>query len=270
MNLGKVEWDRADNVRENRRRLLAGLGASEMDLKILRQIHSDLIRVMDPSFPSTPLLAGDGLITDRPGLLLAVLVADCLPILLVDARQRIVAALHCGWRGTARRLAQKAVGALQQRFGSRERDLWAAIGPAIRACCYPVGPDVVEEFESQFHYSAQVFHRRIHLLSPLEIKHSIFRGHSPKSFGPSQRQDVYLDLVSANVSQLREAGVPASHLDAKAPCTSCHPELFFSHRRDAGRAGRMMGVIGIRGPTKGTQSERRTNLGRATGGAEEP
>ena len=247
LNLGTVQWDCTENVRENRRRLLDGLGAPEMELRVLRQIHSDLIRVMDGnSVPAGPPPAGDGLLTNRPGLLLAVLVADCLPILLADARQRVVAALHCGWRGTARRLAQKGVGILKQRFGSREQDLWAAIGPGIRACCYQVGPDVVEEFESQFPYASQLFHHRSHVLTPLEIKQSMLLGHIPKAFGPNLRQDVYLDLSAAIVCQLREAGVPAAQLDAEAPCTSCHPELFFSHRRDAGRTGRMMGMIGIR------------------------
>ncbi len=247
LNLGTVQWDRAENVRENRLRLLASLDAPEMKLKVLRQIHSDLIRIVDQhSFPPGPPPAGDGLLTSRPGFLLAVLVADCLPILLLDARQRIVAALHCGWRGTARRLAQKGAGILQHRCGSRAKDLWAAIGPGIRACCYQVGPDVVEEFQSQFHYADRLILHRTHVLSPLEIKRSLLTVHSPIGFGPNRKQDFYLDLVAANVWQLREAGVPASQIGAEGPCTNCHPEMLFSHRRDAARAGRMMGVIGIR------------------------
>src|SRR5579864_1435965 len=115
-----------------------------------------MIHVLDRSDAGGVIpAAGDGLITNRPGLLLSILAADCLPILLVDTRQRAVAAIHCGWRGTASGMAQKAVGTMKMIFGSRERDLRAAIGPGIRGCCYKVGPDVVTEFESQFPYASK-------------------------------------------------------------------------------------------------------------------
>lgn len=246
LNLGEVSWDSAENVLENRLRLLTWLKAEAMTLVVQRQIHSDLMRVLDDGQFPTPPPAGDGLITNRPGLLLAVLVADCLPILLVDAKQRVVAALHCGWRGTARRLAEKAVGRMRMEFGSRPEDLWAAIGPGIRACCYSIGPEVVEEFTSQFSYASKLFVSRPHRPNPvgsqLLWRSQPLRGSSTLSI-PS---NVYLDLTQANVHQLRDAGIPAKQIDSKAPCASCHPELFFSHRRDGGRTGRMMGLIGIR------------------------
>ena len=263
LNLGQVPGDPAKNVRENRRRLVARLGAKNMQLILQRQIHSDLIRVLDGAgFPApsphgsgrpparssrmgSP--AGDALITDRPGLLLAVLVADCLPILLVDARQRVVAALHCGWRGTARRLAGKAVGRMRLLFGSRPEDLWAAIGPGIGSCCYAVGPEVVEEFTSQFSYADDtLLVTRTRPLSPLELKRNIMIHPLRSNFGLRVKKETYLDLPRANFQQLRDAGVRARQIYSASLCTSCHPELFFSHRRDAGHTGRMMGVVGIR------------------------
>lgn len=267
LNLGKVTWDRARKVEQNRRRLLAGLKAEGMRLVVLNQIHSDLIRVFDDGLatagavvrsltvPSTPLgtgaarrgaLPGDGLVSNQPGLLLSVLVADCLPILVVDTRQRVVAALHCGWRGTARRLAQKAVGALKLRFASRDRDLRAAIGPGIRVCCYCVGEDVADEFASQFLYADSLLISHPEEESILEKKYSLFFQVQPRGSPPKSGRRIHLDLVQANVRQLRDARVAPKHIYAEAPCTRCHPELFFSHRRDAGRTGRMMGVIGIR------------------------
>ena len=246
LNLGKSQWDSAKNVLENRRRLLARLAAEDMTLAIQRQIHSDLIRVLDGNrFPAPPP-AGDGLMTRQPGLLLAVLVADCLPVLLVDSKQRVVAALHCGWRGTARRLAEKAVGTMRMQFGSRPEDLWAAIGPGIRECCYIVGQEVVDEFHGQFHYAEKLFVTRTRPLSPMELKNSIMVQPFRSNFGPQMKKEVHLDLTLANVEQLREAGIPARHIESNAPCTSCHPERFFSHRRDGGRTGRMLGVIGIK------------------------
>jgi hypothetical protein len=267
LNLGQVPGDHAKNVLENRRRLLARLGAKNMQLILQRQIHSDLIRVLaGADFPAPPPAvrrrgpspegfgaqvgsgrpAGDALITDRPGLLLGVLVADCLPILLVDAKQRVVAAVHCGWRGTARRLAEKAVGRMRLLYGSRPEDLWAAIGPGIGACCYTVGPEVVEEFTSQFSYADALLATRTRPLSPLELKRDIMIHPFRSNFGLRVKTEICLDLARANFRQLRDAGVPARQIYSASLCTSCHPELFFSHRRDAGHTGRMMGVVGIR------------------------
>lgn len=242
LNLGQVPWDSPRNVRENRRRLLAQLHAEDMKLLTLRQIHSDLIRLVDSSIPAV----GDGLVTDRPGLLLSIVAADCLPVLLVDVKQRVIGAFHCGWRGTARRIAEKGVGLMRMVFDSRPQNLRAAIGPGIRACCYKVGPEVQEEFEGQFFYASKLFVRRNEPPDPLQAKYArLFKTYKSLEETPSGPQ-LYLDLVLTNVMQLCEAGLSRKHIYSDAPCTSCHPELFFSHRRDAGRTGRMMGVVGIR------------------------
>jgi len=211
----------------------------------LRQIHSDLIHVIDQKTKLTTGMRGDGLVTDRSGLLLSILAADCLPVLLVDTERRVVAALHCGWRGTAKRIAEKAVGLLRQRFGSRPEDIRAAIGPGIRACCYRVGKDVAAEFEAQFIYAREIlrFHKEVSLL---EKKYPLVFRFQPRGHPPVDDRIVRLDLVAANARQLRDAGVSAANIWSDAPCTHCNAEMFFSHRRDAGVTGRMMAVVGIR------------------------
>ena len=242
LNLGRVAWESNRNVLENRRRLLAHLKAEKMKLITLRQIHSDLIRMVDADIPEV----GDGLITNRTGVLLSILSADCFPILLADTRLRVVAALHCGWRGTARRMVEKGVGRMRMIYGSRPQDLRAAIGPGIRVCCYKVGAEVIEEFGGQFHYAESIQVKRNDDLTPLQAKYTrLFKTYKSLDEPPVNPQ-AYLDLVQANVRQLRDAGISQNRIYAEAPCTSCHPELFFSHRRDDGRTGRMMGVIGIR------------------------
>jgi YfiH family protein len=241
LNLGKVAWDTPENVGENRRRFQQSLQASSMQLVTLRQIHSELTHIIDGSVPA----AGDGMVTARPGLLLSILAADCLPILIADVRQKVVGAVHCGWRGTVRAIALKTVGLMKWKFGSKDPDLRAAIGPGIRGCCYKVGAEVAEEFEGQFVYAAKLLTRKADQTA-LEAKYSrLFKTYKSFDEVPESPQ-LYLDLVLANVTQLHEAGVAPSHVYADAPCTSCHPELFFSHRRDAGYTGRMMGAIGIR------------------------
>ncbi|MBI4460487.1 MAG: peptidoglycan editing factor PgeF [Acidobacteria bacterium] len=245
LNLGKVAWDTSENIAQNRRRLLSALKAEQMELVGLRQIHSDLIRVLDGSPAGTSSLAGDGLVTQKSGELLSIQVADCLPVLLVDSRQRVVAALHCGWRGTARRLAQKGVGVMKLLYGSRSQDLWAAIGPGIRACCYAVGNEVAEEFRSQFHYAGQLLRPCTEAAGLIEQKFPALFQNLPMALRPP-RPSAYLDLVLANNQQLRDAGIPAKQIYSEAPCSSCRADLFFSHRRDNGITGRMMGMIGIR------------------------
>jgi YfiH family protein len=147
-NLGYTDWDTRARVDANRATLLAAMDAKAMRLIALRQIHSDVIHNIDRA-PETPL-QGDAVITQTPGLLLSVQTADCVPILIVDPKRRVVAAVHAGWKGTLRRIAGKTAGQMQMLYGSQPKDLVAAVGPAIARCCFEVGPEVVKEFDSQF------------------------------------------------------------------------------------------------------------------------
>jgi len=208
----------------------------------LRQIHSDLIHLVE-RVPEHPL-AGDGLITRTPGLLLAIKTADCLPVLIVDPRQRAVAAFHEGWRGTIRRIVEKGVGEMRRRCGSEPGALLAAIGPGIHRCCYKVGEEVREQFATQFAYADELFevHRAdssvVHERYPLLFLTARAPGHSELP------QKILLDLVEANRRQLLDAGVPAGNISASEFCSACRTDLFFSYRKE-GPTGRMMAVVGI-------------------------
>jgi len=112
-----------------------------------------------------------------------------------------------------------------------------------------VGPELQEEFAGQFSYSSELFVERREQPNALEMRYPRFFRSFPQIPNNQEHlynRQLYLDLVKANLLQLREAGLAKNHIYSDAPCTSCHPELFFSHRRDAALAGRMMGVIGIR------------------------
>jgi YfiH family protein len=154
LNLGFTEWDTKENVLENRRRFHSALGATDLKLISLKQIHSDVIHLFDVApaeiCQGLPAVAGDASATNRPGLLLGVQTADCVPILLVDPKKRAVAAVHAGWRGTLARIVVKAIGQMQMQFKSNPADLLAAIGPSIGGCCYEVGTEVATQFLSQF------------------------------------------------------------------------------------------------------------------------
>jgi polyphenol oxidase len=246
LNLGAVEWDSRENVEENKRRFQSALGASDLTLLSLHQIHSDVIR----SFDSAPQeqCKGDASATNRPGLLLGIRTADCAPVLVVDPRKRVVAAIHAGWRGTLQRIVTKAIGQMQMQFGSRPQDLLAAIGPTIGGCCYEVGTEVAAAFTAQFPDAPEFFDelRTGDEPNPLQWLNMMPPGHQP----PPNK--VRLDLSKANRSQLLEAGLPPQNIHVSGLCTACHPELLFSYRKEGLRSGRLMSVIGIRSSRKAT------------------
>jgi polyphenol oxidase len=260
LNLGFTKEDSKAAVEHNRSAFLHEVGAlsggrvkvtrkaptkaSQLrSLVTLRQIHSDIIHFVDS--PPGSQLAGDGLITATPGLFLGIQAADCLPVILVDPKRRAVGVFHAGWRGTIKRIVEKGVGEMHRHFGSSPRDLKAAIGPGIHGCCYEVGAEVREKFQSQFSYAAKLF-REVEERDPVREKYPMLfltaraPGHSvlPKN--------IFLDLVEANRQQLLAAGLAAKSIEASPLCTNCRPDLLFSYRAEKGKTGRMMGVVGIR------------------------
>jgi YfiH family protein len=250
LNLGFTKQDSRANVERNRALLIKELGGKELGggrqswpLITVRQIHSDLIHAVD-GVPEQAL-AGDGIITDTPGLLVAIQTADCLPLILVDPKRRAVGVFHAGWRGTVKRIAEKGVGEMRRHFGSSPRSLLAAIGPGVRGCCYEVGEEVRTKFESQFAYAAKLF-REVKESDPVREKYPLLfltaraPGHSELPV------KLFLDLAEANRAQLLDAGLLAKNIDTNAPCTACHTALLFSHRTEKGVTGRMMAVAAIK------------------------
>ena len=248
LNLGFTDWDSRDRVLQNRGKFFAALGASKMRVVALRQIHSDIVHVVSAAqSPQGELsLQGDALITREPGVLLTIQTADCIPILLADTRQRAVAAIHSGWRGTAQRIAEKALGRMQMEFGTRPQDVLAALGPGIGGCCYEVGHEVVKEFTAKFPSARDWFTGPFDALEngdndPNWLPWLTMRppGHAP----PAPR--AHLDLIAANRAILSGAGIAPKNIFSSGYCTACRSDLFFSYRREH-TTGRLMAAIGIR------------------------
>jgi polyphenol oxidase len=240
LNLGFTDWDSRENVLENRRRFQAALGAAEMQLVALKQFHSDVIHLFDTA-PGEPC-RGDAAITNRPGLLLAVQTADCVPIVLADVQRRVVAAVHAGWRGTLARILTKTIGAMQMHFATNPRDLLAAIGPCIGPCCYEVGTEVVTQFLSQFEDASSYFDelRTGDEPNPLQWLNMCPPGHQPPP------KNVLLDLRKANQSQLVTAGLRPQNIHSIDLCTACRPDLLFSYRKQGPATGRLMSAIAVK------------------------
>jgi len=239
LNLGFTEWDTKENVLENRRRFQSALGASDLKLISLKQIHSDVIHLFDALPAET--CQGDASITNRSGLLLGVQTADCVPILLVDTKKRAIAAVHAGWRGTLQRVVVKAIGKMQMQFKSKPADLLAAIGPSIGGCCYEVGTEVATQFLSQFAEAPEWFDefRTGDEPNPIQWLNMMPPGHQPPP------KNVLLDLRRANRAQLLGAGLHASNIFVSDLCTACRRDLLFSYRKEGAQSGRLMSVIGI-------------------------
>jgi YfiH family protein len=247
LNLGFTAQDDCETVVANRRLLAEAIsGDPATPLISLRQIHSNLvIRAGFQDAVRLQPLKGDGLMTDEPGLLLAIQTADCIPVLVADRKRRAVAAFHAGWRGTVKRIVESGIGRMRLAFGSQPEDLIAAIGPGIGPCCYAVGDEVLSEFESQFTYARELF-CEVSDSDPIRMRYPMLfltqraPGHS--EIGPS----LHVNLVEASRRQLLAAGLKPRAIKTVGGCTSCQQELFFSHRASKGHAGRMMSVIGIR------------------------
>ena len=218
LNLSFGVGDLPERVAENIRQVAAVAKVLPYQIQTAKQVHGARVLEDVVPHPDSPLTSvcgdADALWTSIPGAAVAVRVADCVPILVVDPVARRVAAVHSGWRGAELKIAARAVKALEARGSSASR-LLAAIGPSIRACCYAVSSALAARFAAKF--GGQV------------LRSSAGRQH--------------LDLARAVHDTLRESGVREGNIDLLDDCTSCLPKDYFSHRRDEGVTGRQMAFV---------------------------
>ncbi len=205
----------------------ASLGAGVDRLMRVRQVHGATVRVLRraPAEASereaTP--DADAIVSNEADLLLAVQVADCVPLLMADRRSGAAAAIHAGWRGSCAGIAAAAIDAMAREFGTRPADLTVAMGPSIGACCYEVGPELVAAFRQAGADEAQI----------------------ARWFTRTDAGSLRLDLWSVNRDQMLAAGVAADRLHLSRLCTQTHLEVFDSYRADGPSAGRMAAVIRV-------------------------
>jgi YfiH family protein len=221
LNLGLTTLAAPSSVEGNRSLLARAFGTHVNRLLTVNQVHGADILVIDtpnPDYSHFLRLDCDGIITNQPGVMIGVGVADCVPVLLFDPVKRAVAALHAGWKGTAQRICEKGVESLMTLFGSQPADILAAIGPAIGSCCYEVDAPVRAAFACS------------------DADWSTFAR-------PAGSDRWQLNLKEANRLQLLGRGIPESRIEVAGHCVSCSPELFFSYRRDQGETGRQFGFI---------------------------
>jgi len=225
LNLGTTTNDQAHNVEGNRSLLARAFGINHDALVTVRQVHgTDILVIDEPNEDFSHFLSveGDAIITNQPGVMIGVCVADCVPILLLDNEKQVIAAVHAGWQGTSSKLVAKTVAGLKSVFESNPKKLQAIIGPCIGKCCYEVDEPVKQAFAQN--------------CVPWD------------SCAEQTTEGKWrLDLASANRELLLASGVPAAQIQVSDMCVCCHRELFFSYRRDDGETGRQMGFIMLKG-----------------------
>lgn len=221
LNLGALRGDEPERVAENWRRFCAAVGTDPRRVVKVKQIHGDRICAVTEQGLAQGQEA-DGLVTDVPGVALAVLTADCIPVLLCDPQRRCVAAVHSGWRGTALAIAERAVERMVRDYGCRPDRIVAAVGPGICPTCFETDEDVPRAM------TAALGARAEGRIRPL---------------GKGRYQ---VDLKGIVTDTLIAAGLDRGNIDVSPDCTACMGETYWSHRRLGDRRGSMAAVIALK------------------------
>ena len=235
LNLGMSVGDDPQAVEENRRRFLGTFELEPSQLVRVKQVHGDGVLIVDESlvsregFPRLLLDEAykyDGLVTNLPNLALVVTTADCLPLLIHDPVRGAIAAVHAGWRSTAKGIAARAIETMAAAYGTDPGDCRVAIGPGIRRCCYEVDAAVTDAMRAAL---------------PTWTEHTV----------ATRPDHFHLDLAGVNRAILMRAGVRRDRIADVGLCTACRRDLFFSHRAEKPRTGRMMNLILLRAESRG-------------------
>ena len=212
LNFGYQSGDARSSVEQNHSILYASIEAESENVAFMNQVHSATVALVDSAGVS---METDGIVSTRPGLLLGVKCADCIPLLLADEGGNVVAAVHCGWRPLVAGIVERAIPMITALSGKPASKIHAAIGPAAGPCCYEIGPDVAD---------------RLHRESVIERDGSLYG---------DLRQELRL--------RLNKLGVFSDTIETVEQCTICNPDKYYSYRRDGAESGRMLGFIQSKG-----------------------
>ena len=222
LNFASNRGDDPEAVRENYRRVCALFGVGENDACVTNQVHKTDVRIVTAAdkhvcLGPTPYEA-DGIVTASCGLPIFCFVADCVPVLLWDAKGRAAGAVHCGWRSAAGDILKNAVDAMCS-LGAEVQDIRAAIGPSIGSCCFETDDDVPDAVTAWL------------------------GGETDGLFTRRPDGKTMVDLRLANARRLCQLGVPVRNIDISDECTFCSHDKYWSHRYTKGRSGSQAAVI---------------------------
>ncbi len=215
LNLGFNSGDDPEKVKANRVKLCNSIGIDPASLIFPKQTHTGTVKIITTDFFNSSeedqkayLQDTDALITNLMNVCVTIKTADCVPVLIYDPKQKVIAAIHAGWRGTVQMIVQNTIQEMIKSFGSDPRDLIAGIGPSISPEVYEVGSEVLAHFD-------------------------------PSHFNSKDDNKGLLNLWEANKQQLLGNGIQETHIEIAKACTWTNAEKFFSARRDGAKTGRM-------------------------------
>lgn len=222
LNLGSNRGDDPEDVRENYRRVCALMGAGIDDCAVTKQVHGNTVRVVTEAdrhvcMSKLPYEA-DGLVTNTRGLPIMCFVADCVPALLCDGENSVIAAVHCGWRSSVADILGETVKKMCA-LGARPESIHAAMGAAIGRCCFETDDDVPQAVEKYLD------------------------GDTEGLFDRRADGKTMVDLRAANARRLIQLGLKAENIDLSQECTMCSHEKYWSHRYTKGRRGSQAAAI---------------------------
>jgi hypothetical protein len=212
-NINRYCGDNVEAISQNRALLCGLLGIDDRRLLMPHQVHETEIVAVDETTREAELEGVDALMTNIPGICIGVSTADCIPVLLYDKTHRAVCAIHAGWRGTVKRIVEKAVAAMTSTYSTRPADIQAQIGPGIHVESFEVGDEVYEAFANE--------------------------GFEMGTICRKVGQKWHIDLPECNRQQLLASGIPAAQIAVSPICTYQHPETYFSARRLTINSGRI-------------------------------
>ena len=211
-NLGIYTDDDKENISFNLRKILLSAEMYNNKVVYLNQVHGDEFHLVNENnYNNIMGISGDALITKTKGIAIGVFTADCVPIILADRYEKIIAVVHAGWKGTQLKIITKVLNYMIKEMGAKPENITCAIGPSIGQCCFEVKKDVAD----MFNYKIQ------------------------------NKGKFYVDLWEENVKQIIDMKIPQDNIECLKLCTMCKSELFFSYRRDNGNTGRQGTFIQI-------------------------
>jgi YfiH family protein len=214
LNVDGNSGDREEDFHRNRDRIATVFGLTHKRFILLNQGHQDGILLLKKTVETLPsFLEYDAMITDAPDMILGIKTADCIPILIVDRKKKVVAAIHAGRQGTSLHITKKVLRKMEEKFNCLPGELLISLGPSIGPCCY-------------------------------EIDEKFFRPEWEPFSAPKESGRWMVDLSEINIAQMKEEGIKENQISRIDLCTSCHCDLFFSYRKE-GQTGRQLSFIGI-------------------------
>jgi YfiH family protein len=213
LNLGFSSGDDLEIIKQNRKLFFDALGISENNIAWSKLVHSNKVLVADKPMKGEGC---DAVITNQPNVFACVSIADCTPVLIYDPKQKAVAAIHAGWRGTVAKIVTETLKAMQTNYGTRGENCLAFVGACIGEKNFEVGDEVAVQFSSDV-----------------------------KRFDPEKKK-YFVDLKKENKKQLLDFGLKESNIEISNYCTITDNDKFFSYRKEKGVTGRMLAVIGMK------------------------